>query len=260
MKPIKTVIVDDSRSFLLLFDTILKQFPEIHLLQRFTDPAKAMQYVSEHKPDLIFLDIELGKHNGISIAKELRRMRIPYAFISSYEKYAMQAANLGPVGFLSKPVNTDQLREVIQSWKDFYGNNDDIIKNHNPVADDILHEPFGQMKALHYPKRILLPMIGNMLIIKLDDLVLIEAKSNYSIFTMNDGNIYTSSRSLKIYADLIQTHPDFLRIHRSHIVNKNYIVSVIRNKNNKSYVVMHNGREMEIVSQKKENILKSLTL
>lgn len=260
MKPIKAIIVDDSRSFLLVFDAFIKQFPEINLLQRFTNATKAMRYVKEHKPDLVFLDIELGNYNGISLAKELRNIRIPYAFISGYEKYAVQAANLNPLGYVSKPVHPDQLKEVIHNWNLLYGN--EIVKNKklNSGSVDTTGVQTNQSKSVQYPKRILLPMVGNMLIIKLEDLVLIEAKSNYSIFTMNDGSIYTSSRSLKVYADTIQSHPDFLRIHRSHIVNKNYIVSIIRNKQNKSFVVMHNKRELEIVSQKKENIIRNLVV
>ncbi len=108
-----------------------------------------------------------------------------------------------------------------------------------------------------YPRRLLVTTHGQISVINMDQIVFLKSCSNYTIIKMADGNKYTSSKHLKIYDMAISCHPDFLRVHRSAIVNKNFVRSIVR-KGHKNIILMHDDTQVEISSKRKEAILESL--
>ncbi|MFT3827777.1 MAG: LytTR family DNA-binding domain-containing protein [Chitinophagaceae bacterium] len=108
-----------------------------------------------------------------------------------------------------------------------------------------------------YPKRLLVTTHGQITVINMEQIVYLKSCSNYTIIKMADGNKYTSSKHLKIYDMAISSHPDFLRVHRSAIVNKNYVKAIVR-KGHKNIILMPDDSQVEISSKRKEAILEAL--
>jgi two-component system, LytTR family, response regulator len=108
-------------------------------------------------------------------------------------------------------------------------------------------------------RRIFINVIGQIRIIHLDDVLYFMANTNYTIIVMKDGSRLTTSKTMRIYADTIEGHPDFLRIHRSYIVNKNCVSSIIKmGKQHRLYVEMINNERLELSFTRKEEILQKL--
>jgi len=112
--------------------------------------------------------------------------------------------------------------------------------------------------AKHSPKRILLNMHGQILVLDLNDITFLKSSSNYTIIKMCDGSRYTSSRHLKTYSEVIDSNPDFLRIHRSSIVNKNFVKAIFR-KGHRTCILMKDKEELDVSAKKRELILAELS-
>lgn len=81
---------------------------------------------------------------------------------------------------------------------------------------------------------------------------------NYTKFTMLNGEIHTSSKNLKVYDDAIAYHPDFIRIHRSYLVNKKYVKQILKTNNQQWFVEMNNGEKLELSKGRIDEILEQL--
>jgi DNA-binding LytR/AlgR family response regulator len=87
----------------------------------------------------------------------------------------------------------------------------------------------------------------------LEDVLYMESSGAYTLFTMKDSTKYTASKMLKVYIEALQNHPDFARIHRGHIVNKNYVKAVLRQKH-KIFALMEDDKQLEVSPGLREGI------
>jgi two-component system LytT family response regulator len=109
------------------------------------------------------------------------------------------------------------------------------------------------------PRRIFVNIVGQTRIIRLDEVLYFMANANYTIIVMKDGSRLTTSKTIKKYDEAITGHPDFLRIHRSYIVNKNSVSSIIKKgKQHRFFVEMVNSDRLEVSYVRKDEILEQL--
>lgn len=97
-------------------------------------------------------------------------------------------------------------------------------------------------------------MIGKIEIVQIQNLLYMSSVSNYTEFYMKDGSVLIASKSMKEFQTQLNQHPDFIKVHRSHIVNKNYVKQIIKERH-RSFVIMDNKEKLEVAQQKKEEIL-----
>ena len=111
----RVLAVDDVSSDLIDLEQALGQAAPGSEVIGTSDPHKALEYVANHKVDVAFLDIELGIMSGLSLAKELRDMQpsIYIIFVTSYDKYAVEAFAIHAAGYLLKPVKADEIRREL---------------------------------------------------------------------------------------------------------------------------------------------------
>jgi two-component system LytT family response regulator len=114
-----------------------------------------------------------------------------------------------------------------------------------------------QVQNIAPVKRLFINMIGKIEVIQINDLIYLQACSNYTELILKNGTVFKASKSLKTYFDQIESHPDFIKIHRSYVINKTYLKQIIR-ENNKTSVVMIDNKELEISPIKKDEILNKL--
>ncbi len=116
---IKVVVVDDEVRALNRMQILLKNFPEIEILEMFYDADQAIEYIVENEPDLVFLDIEMPGKTGLEIAEELNKnvLHTKIIFVSSYDHYAIKAIKNHAFDYLLKPVDMDDLKATIERFK-----------------------------------------------------------------------------------------------------------------------------------------------
>jgi two-component system LytT family response regulator len=117
---IKTIIIDDNKEYLFSLRENLALFPEVEIIGEATQYKNAKQLLLKTQPDLIFLDIEMPGKNGFELLNEVKtEMKHPFkvVFYTAYDKYIIDALRQSAFDYLVKPVEINELKEVLGRYK-----------------------------------------------------------------------------------------------------------------------------------------------
>lgn len=106
-------------------------------------------------------------------------------------------------------------------------------------------------------KRLLIPTKEKVHIVKLEDIVYLTSKANYTHFIVNNEEVIISSKTIKVYDDYVTKHPDFMRIHKSYIINKNY-AKTLHQRQRTLYVTMSTGNVLTVADSLKDALKEFL--
>ena len=212
----RCLIVDDEEMSRVHIQGICQRIPEIEIVGVFDHALAANAYLSKHPVDLIFLDIEMPDCSGIEFVKNMDQ--VPgIIFTTAKENYAINAFDLieHVVDYIVKPVASMRLLRAIHRFQLQRHSSEELSDTSTPPA--IPADDFIFVKS---EKRLVR--------INLDDLLYVETTGDYSIFKLQNGQQFVVQSSLKNIASKIQ-HPNFIKVHRSYIVNLNKIVDIEEN-------------------------------
>lgn len=244
--PINVVIVDDEKHAIISLTTLLKQFNEVNILKTFSNAIHALEYAFTQKPDLIFLDIQMPDLSGIEFAKRFIHsgIFIPIIFTTAYDHYLLDALRNNALDYLLKPVSTSELTDAIQRFK----------SKHKPDIDF-----YGRLQNLIEPKKrrkLRFNTRNGFITFYEDEIIYILADGVYSKIQLKNGREVILSQNLGKIEKLIQL-PDLVKIHRSCIINGNYLFEVNRGK--RKCLLSWNGQNLQLpVSLKGITLLESL--
>jgi len=245
MDKIKTLIIDDELACVESLAIELEEYcPEIEIIGKCSNPKEAIQLISQLRPDLIFLDIEMPWMNGFEILEQFDPIPFEVIFVTAYDQFALKAFQFSAVDYLLKPNNKAQLINAVEKVKKR------IEKSINKDHLKVLLENIKKDKPL---KNIAIPNINGVDFIAIDDIMYCEADNNYATIYLNDNNKTVVSKSLKIIEQMFSDHA-FVRIHHSYIVNMDHVKKYI--KADGGYVVMSDGKQLSVSRSRKEDLLK----
>ncbi len=147
---LKTIIIDDERLPIKQLERNLKDFEFIEIVDTFTKPLQALEAIKEKSPDLIFLDIEMPRVNGLELAQKIMdyNSKIEIVFVTAYNQYALEAFEVCAMGYLLKPIKKEQLEKVLNH----------IQNRHNPIQ--------LECKSVEKNQEIIIQSLGKLDIIK----------------------------------------------------------------------------------------------
>ena len=222
---IRALVIDDEQDALTRMKYILDKFPEMYVHGYFSDPNDGINAATETHPDMIFVDVEMPGKTGFEVVREIRQDGSdPYVvFVTAYNQYAVKAIKAGAFDFLLKPVDMDELKEMLARY---YQNRQQPSKTTHPASPDI-HLP---------PKRIRLNSRSGFLVAELDKILYCEADGAYTKIFLTGGKMLHASTYL---ADVEKLLPpsDFIRISRFHLINLNFLSEFDRK--NKQLTLSH---------------------
>lgn len=192
---IKCVAIDDEPIALSIIQEYCRRYGDIDL-KCFTSPVNGMEYIKTSFPDIVFLDIEMNSHNGITMAKELPENTC-LIFTTAYSQYALDGFNVDAVDFLHKPVFYPRFERAMQKAM--------LLVN---------------AKESHTKKRdtITLKVEYKTVVVDVDDISYVEAMDNYvKVFRPSQPTLI-SQITMKEMESLLPTNR-FIRVHRSFIVS-----------------------------------------
>lgn len=212
-----------------------KHCPSVKVLAGVMQEEEAVPLIQLHQPDLLFLDIQLGKSTGFELLSKLEDRSMEVIFVTAYDHYGIQAVKFAALDYLLKPVNPAELASAVQ-------------KAESRVRHKQQNEQLGfLLQQLHLPKtntpRIALPQLSEIRYVLVNDIVRCEADNTYTFFFLSNGEKMLISKSLKEYADLLKPH-GFLRTHQTHLVNPVYVKSWL--KEDGGMLLMNNGHKIPI--------------
>lgn len=238
---IRTILIDDEPDSVQLMRLhIEKHFPQLDIVGTFNSSTKALQEVTSLQPDLLFLDIEMPLINGFDLLEKLMPVEFSVVFVTAYNDFAIKAFRFNALDYLVKPVNIEELREVVTK----------VEKRHHIQRDQlqVLQQQFKKGSIT----KIAIPSQTGVTFIDLKDIVLIEAKSNYSDLVLIDKRRILVSKTLKDIQFVLEQQ-QFLRVHRQYIINLNEVKHFNRNE---SLLTMTSGDVLPVSRLQKDKLIE----
>lgn len=214
---IKAIIIDDEKMARVLLNGMLEKFcPEVEVAELCQDIPSGVKAIIKHKPDLVFLDIEMPGHSGLEIMDFFDKNEVNFSiiFTTAYSKYAIQAFKLSAIDYLLKPIEPGELNEALDRFKKH---------KQKPDFDTLRHNLMPESK-----KRISISSIGSVKFIPVDDITHLKADGAYTeIFTKDNTSIMTS-KGLKSFEQTFAGSKNFVRCHKSYIVNIDFVSEITK--------------------------------
>jgi len=249
---IKTIIIDDEPSALNVLVTLLKKKckEDVEIIGTSTNPYEGKMLIEEHKPDLVFLDIEMPGMTGVDLVRSFPKPEFRVVFVTAYDDYAVQAFELSAVNYLLKPVGPESVVKTIEKIKE------DIRKNQNNIAEPIFQlEKLLKNHSRDSENKIGIAMADKIVFVSIADIIYCEANSAYTYVCLKDGRKLVASKPLGDFESLLSTHR-FFRIHHSYLINLNRIKEFQRHDG--GYVTMENNKQLEVSRRKKSEFLDAI--
>ncbi len=249
----KTLIIDDEEnSHVILEYLISTQHPEIEIVDHAYNVEEGIAKILQHKPDLVFLDIELPPSTGFDLLKSFEQYHFMVIFITGHKEndYAITAFRFGGLDFLLKPIDVEDLAEAIRRCKD--NNIRPPLKEQLSITEEA-NSTLSQKMA---PTRITIPTMEEIYFRKVDDIIRLEAFKNYTTFhfTKQHSSI-VASKNLGGYENQFSDNSQFMRVHKTHLVNLNFVDSY---RKGEASLVTIDGTEIPVSKNKREELLERL--
>lgn len=217
---LKALIVDDDSRDREVLQTLLNKYcsSDITITGHATTVDDSYKLILEKRPDIIFLDVELGTETGFDLLRRFTEYSFRVIFITAYDKYAVQAIKFNALDYVLKPVEIAELVHAVQ-------------KVRSPERISIDAELKNLIHTLAHPhqksNRIAVPILNGYKMVVVQDIQFCEARKEYtSIHCINQPPIF-SSLNLGEYEDLLQEY-SFCRVHHSFLVNKDHVKQYIK--------------------------------
>ncbi|WAC42522.1 LytR/AlgR family response regulator transcription factor [Pedobacter sp. SL55] len=201
----------------------------------------AVNYLTKNTPDLIFLDINLGEKTGFDVLEKLDDMpNTQIVMVTAYDEYALQAFKYNAINYLLKPVDPDELTKTLSRVSERSGK-----AAENSIADFLK----TQQERMFFPNR---NGYGSILF---KEISFIKGDGSYVAIVNTQQEEITVSKNLSHFEKILEKHPQFIRVHKSYIINTNHITKI--DKHGGLKVVLVNNQEIP-VSPTMRDIVMSL--
>ncbi|WP_316786722.1 LytR/AlgR family response regulator transcription factor [Pedobacter frigiditerrae] len=233
----KTIIIDDEQLARQRIKRLLTQYDEIEIIAEAENGAEGLEIIESLKPDLVFLDIEMPVLNGFEMLAKLKH-HPKVVFTTAYDQYAIKAFEEGSIDYLLKPIEIERLDKTIKKLK----------QTNLAPAQVPIEELIRQIQGKKSIKTLTVKLGDKILLIKLDDIVHIQAEDKYVFLHTVDGKKHLTDFTLSTLEEKLPE--EFLRIHRSEIINTEYIKEIRKGFNGALIFVLNNADETRVTSSR----------
>jgi len=216
---IKASIIDDEQKALDLLDDMLGSHDEVEVVDKIKHPHQAFQSLVKHKPELIFLDIQMPYKDGFDLLDDFRHLsfRPDIIFTTSYEKHAIQAFKYSVFDYLLKPIDPEDLFKSIERYKKHRTHLDTGTQQTAPLLPESTQKlKFQSCEGIVFYEK--------------NEILYAEASRNYTILHLTHSRQSWITMNLGKVEKLLE-FPPFYRISRSVIINTSYLTRIYKKKN-----------------------------
>lgn len=244
---LKALIVDDeSSSRNVLREYIRKYCPNVEVLAEADSVATALPLIRQHKPDILFLDVEMPRGNGFDLLEAIgEEADFETIFVTAFDHYAIQALNYSAAYYLLKPLSIDELVNAVEKIQKQREKN--ATTRHTSIILENLQASNAQQK------KIVLPLMEGFEVVRINDIISCTANDNFTDFQFQNKGKMMICRTLKFYENLL-ADAGFLRVHKSHLINLDHVTKYQRGKGGE--LTMSDGSIIPVSAQKKDQLLE----
>lgn len=242
---IRTVIVDDEQPACDVLCKYLNDYcREIEIVAVCRSASKAYEAITNLRPELVFLDIEMPRVDGFGLLKKFGHIDFNIIFVTAFAEYAVKAFRLSAVDYLLKPIKIRELVEAVAKVKENINNK--AFQNISVLLENI-ESPSHQFRKL------LVPGLKGTVTINPEDIIMCEADGYCTVFHLNRGRKVTSAYNLKHYEELL-SDSSFMRVHNSFIINLDHLEGY----NNQGELMLSENNKCPLGTSRKQLFLNTI--
>ncbi|MBL0333864.1 MAG: response regulator [Chitinophagaceae bacterium] len=241
---LKAIIIDDEQKGRMALKQKLHDYcSNVQVIGEAENGETGIDLINRLEPDIVFLDIEMPRMDGFEMLHLLPEKNFNLIFTTAYDQYAIKAIKYSAFDYLLKPIDIDELKSTVSRITP-------LTKNQTGHKLETLEQNLLSKSGF---KKIAIPTLEGLLFFNADDIIHLEANSNYTTLHFTNHPKLTASKTLKDFEELL-TDDIFFRPHHSHIINLKYIKRYI--KGDGGQIEMQNGHIVIVSRRKKEEFLR----
>jgi two-component system LytT family response regulator len=252
---IRTILVDDESLAIQGLELRLQPFDDVEIVARCQNGREAISAIKTHKPDLVFLDIQMPGFDGFSVVQGLMEVEPPlFVFVTAYGDHALRAFEAQAVDYLMKPVDesrlADTLERVRQRLADKRGSQEadklkEVLAEVAPDAvTDLVDGGSDAVAANRFEKMINIKDRGQIFRVDVDTIERIDAAGDYMCIYTGDNTLILRETMKDLEKRLDPRR--FQRVHRSTIVNLDLVKQVKPHTNGECFLVLNSGASVKV--------------
>lgn len=242
---IRTVVIDDEEhSRRMLMEMLHEHCQSLNVVASADSVRTGLTAITEQRPELVFLDIELQSETSFEILEKLPEINFELVFTTAFDHYALKAIKFCAIDYLLKPIDLDELRIAVSKVEKRM-NREHLNKN----LEALLNNMKTASQSNH---RIALSTLEGLLFVDVSDIIYCESSGPYTHFIFKQADKIVTSKHLKEYEDLLSGY-EFFRIHKSFLINLHEVKKYIRGEGGQ--LIMSNGAALPVSKQRKDGFL-----
>lgn len=231
---LKTIIIDDEK---LARDIVKRYAAKIDMLEIIEECGNGfdgIKAINSQKPDLIFLDIQMPKLNGFEML-ELLEEKPKIIFTTAFDQYALKAFDVNAIDYLLKPFSEERFAEAVNK----------VLKEQTNLSEEKVEKLKSHLEEeTEYLDRVIVKQNQKINIIPIDKVSYFEAQDDYVMIHTDDGK-YLKQKTMKYFEDHLDPK-DFIRIHRSSIVNIDRVKAIELFDKDSYKAVLKDGTKLSV--------------
>jgi two-component system LytT family response regulator len=275
--PLKSIIVDDEPLARKGLAVRLAEYQDIELIAQCSNGREALEIIEEFSPDLMFLDIQMPGLSGFDVIESIIKqgLKMPaVVFVTAFDQYALKAFEVHALDYILKPADDKRLEQTIDKIKDYFRSSLGSEQKTKLIrlVSDVTGNDYQQILSdldnnqdLHistYSDILAIKDGGEVSRVPVKDILWVDAAGDYMCVHVLDGNkvqenthiLRKTMKELEVCLDPKQ----FIRNHRSTIVNKHFIDKFYSQMNGEYYLVLQNGKELKVSRSYKDKVKQAV--
>ena len=230
----KALIVDDEELARKLLREMLTCHPEIEIAAECGNGMEAVKAAAEHKPDLLFLDVQMPKLTGFDVLELIERENVGVIFVTAYDQYAMKAFEVHAVDYLLKPFSRERFEAALER-----------AKHQKPKKDlDAVELAASARPTGEYAERIVVKDGTKVTLIPVPKLDYAEALDDY-VSLVSEGKKHLKQQTIS-GLEMALDPKLFVRIHRSYLVNLERVTRIEPYGKDSKIAILNNGVRLPV--------------
>jgi two-component system, LytTR family, response regulator len=241
---IRAIIIDDEKTSRdALLGLITRYCNNVTIVEQANGYKSGIEAIEKHNPDLVFLDIQMPDGSGFQLLEDIKEINFEIIFTTAFDQYAIKAIKYSALDYLLKPIVPSDLVTAIQKL---------VKKKNGTEINSSIKVLLDNLKNKSEPKKIVLSTLDQIHVVSIEDIVRCESDDCYTRFILSDGKVLLICKTLKEYDTLLEEQ-NFLRPHKSHLININHISGYIKNEG--GCILMSDGTKIPVSRRKRDKVI-----
>lgn len=231
---IRTILIDDEPLSREIVKSYLKGYPDVSVVEECNDGFEGVKAIQQHKPDLIFLDIQMPKINGFEMLELIEQVPA-VIFTTAFDEYAIRAFETNATDYLLKPFSEDRFKKAMDKF---------LEKARSGAADQSAHLAGTLAQAPVSPDRIVVKTGTKVKIIPVKDIHFLEADDDFVRIVTDEGG-FLKNKTLQYYEKALDPAL-FVRVHRSYLLHVNRITRIDPYQKESHLAILRDGKQIPV--------------